>query len=65
MTSTPVMLDISHQCSGVVVFTGDEKAKDTGCPIEPGMTETANTISRRLRAWLRPGPAPLLVARIV
>ncbi len=37
-----VIPDISHRCSGVVVFRDDEKSKDTGCPIKPGMTTTAN-----------------------
>ena len=37
-----VIPDISHRGSDVVVFRDDEKAKDTGCLIKPGMTTTAN-----------------------
>ena len=29
----------------------ERKAKDTGCPIEPGMTETAKAVFRLLREW--------------
>ena len=69
-----VVMPGPDRASSVFAFPLFVKAKDTGFPVKPGMTERGKrhpasllfalvaapshgATSRRLRAWLRPGPA--------
>ena len=48
---------LDRESSVVRLHERRSKIKDAGCPIGSGMTTSANALSWRLRAWLRPGPA--------
>ncbi len=45
-----VILDMSNRGSSVFLFTNKRTPKDTGCPIKPGMTRTANAFMPQLQA---------------